>query len=377
MKLTKIIGFCIISLSLLTDLNASRVKKDLVESSENKIIELLEKKIVLVDKLITEAKIYKAETDPLMQKNFYNTKSIFVTGTTKRSKEIFTNGKNQGEEEKAKPSQKGVFSFSTTKKLKFDNLHLKRDIFSIPMKRKDMIETSFYNNINFSYILTQTMKKKVKRSYKKKVETLFNSSYKNKLATPTKKLFEKYLEAMALLSSDEIAKELVKLEVTDKKHFWELSSRIFLFKFNLNSRDDSFKKRVYESSQFLKETFEKLEARENINLSTASNYYSKQIDKNLKCIETAKEVKYKGKICINAIDVEQEKFFNYGTFETKEHNFLAHNQETFKELEKLDEELEQTTKKYFKYLTTKVKEQESSKDLESKRAKPLNIEGGL
>lgn len=377
MKLTKIIGFCIISLSLLTELNASRVKKDLVESSENEIIELLEKKIALVDKLITEAKIYKKETDPLIQKNFYNTPSIFVTGSSKRSKDIFTNGKNQGKIEKAKPSQKGAFAFSTTKGINFDNLRLKRDIFTIPMQRKNVVDSSFKSNMNFSYILNSTLRKKVRRSYKKKVDKLFNSAYKEKLETPITKLFEKYIEAISLLSSDEIAKELVKLKITDKKYFWEISSRVFLFKFDLNSRDDSFKKRVYTSSQFLDETFKKLEARENIILTTPSKYYDKKISKNLKCIETAKEVKYKGEICINNIEVDQDKYFDYGIFETKEDNFVLENQDIFDSLEKLDKELEKSTKKYVKHLLVKVKEIDTSKTFETKKTEPLNIEGGL
>jgi hypothetical protein len=377
MKLKKVIGFCIISLAMLSEANASRIKKDLLTLKENEIVELLEKKIVLVDKLITEAKIYKKETDPLIKKNFYNTASIFVTGSSKRSKDIFTNGKNQGKIEKAKPSQKGAFAFSTTKGINFDNSRFKRDIFTIPMQRKKVVDSSFKSNMNFSHILNSTLRKKVRRNYKKKVDNLFNSAYKEKLETPIRKLFEKYIEAISLLSSDEIAKELVKLKITDKKYFWEIYSRIFFFEFNLNSRDDSFKKRVYESSQFLDDTFKKLEARENITLTTPSKYYDKKISKNLKCIETAKEVKYKGKICINNIEVDQDKYFDYGTFETKENNFVLENQEIFEALVKLDKELEKSAREYVKHLLVKAKDIEIKETTKQKGNEALNIEGGL
>lgn len=231
MKLTKIIGFCIISLSLVTDLNASRVKKDLLTLKENEIIELLEKKIALIDKLIIEAKIYKQEKDPLIQKNFYNTPSIFVTKASKRRDIIATHTKNQGEVEKAKPSKDGAFAFSTTKGINFDNYELKRDIFNIPMRRKDVIEASFKSSINFSSVLNRTLKRNVRKSYKKEVDDLFLSAYTEKLEKPITTLFEKYLTAIALLSSDEIAKELDKLKITSKRTSWDISSRIFLFKF--------------------------------------------------------------------------------------------------------------------------------------------------
>lgn len=363
---------------MLTNAQADRIKKDLLSSKENEIVKLLEKKIALVDKLIIEAKIYKKETDPLIKKNFYNTASIFVTGTTKRSKNIFTNGKNEGEIKKAKPSQKGAFAFSTRKGINFDNLRLKREIFTIPMQRKNIVETSFENNINFSYVLNRTLNKKVRRSYRKKVNNLLNSAYKEKLEMPINKLFEKYVEIISLLSSDKIAKELETLKVTDKKYFWDISSRIFLFELDIkNKRDDSYKKRVYESSQFLDDTFKKLQSRENISLTTPSKYYDKKIDKNLRCIETATEVKYKGKICINSIDVDQDKFFDYGTFETKEDNFVLENQEIFKSLVKLDKELQKSSNEYIKYLLVKAKDTEIKKTTTQKGNEALNIEGGL
>lgn len=112
-------------------------------------------------------------------------------------------------------------------------------------------------------------------------------------------------------------------------------------------------------------------------LTTPSKYYDRKIDKNLRCIQTAKEIKYKGKICINDIEVDQDKFFNYGTFETREYNFILENQTIFSSLKKLDKELNKSANQYVKYLLVKVKEMETTKAFEEKRNKPLNVEGGL
>lgn len=51
---------------------ASRIKKDLFESKEAEIISLLDQKLETLDTLIAEAKVYKSETDPLIQDSFFN-----------------------------------------------------------------------------------------------------------------------------------------------------------------------------------------------------------------------------------------------------------------------------------------------------------------
>jgi ribosomal protein L4 len=90
-----------------------------------------------------------------------------------------------------------------------------------------------------------------------------------------------------------------------------------------------------------------------------------------------KKVKYKGKICINNIEVDQDKYFDYGTFETKENNFVLENQKIFESLEKLDKELKKSAREYVKHLLVKAKDIEIKETTRQKGNEALNIEGGL
>jgi len=90
MKPSKLILLTILTIFITIDLSASRTKKNLLPKQEEEIVSLLKEKISILDKLIIEAKIYKNETDPLIEKDFYNLPSGFVSKYSRSQSSIAT-----------------------------------------------------------------------------------------------------------------------------------------------------------------------------------------------------------------------------------------------------------------------------------------------
>ena len=185
----------------------------------------------------------------------------------------------------------------------------------------------------------------------------------------TAELLHKYEEFIALLSKNEVKRDIDKLIQTGKVEGWSIYTQMYLFKFSLNS-GKSMKKKIYDLSIIIDDTINELHSREEINLTSTPEYYGhKRIDKSFRCLETGKEIKYKGRICINSIDVDNDIYFKYGTFETRENNFLQKNKEYLGSLVTLDKKLQKVSRDYMKFLILELTSP-------SKKTK-INLEGGL
>ena len=392
MKLLKILLLIFIT----TNLHASRIKQDLLSSKEDEITVLLKKKIANLDKLITEAKIYKSEKDPLIQKDFAGKPNIFFTKASHQDKYIKTGTDNKTPKKRSNEKKKtsGHKRLPTSNKMGLSSLtalyaNKQRDIFNISMKDKTFnmrthfrdikLErktfTEFTNSINFLHLLknglSQGMQSLDNKEYQQKTTDILEKSYETNYKSLTNEILKKYIDLISLLSNNDTSKDLNKISLDSYTKAWSIYSQVFLFEFNL--KEDKFlKKKTYDLSLKLNTTFKKAQNKKEINSTPVPSYYNSYIDRNLRCIETAKNIKYKGRICINPIDVDQDIYFNYGVFETRENNFLNRNSEYFTSIVRIDTSLEISSKEYAKLLIVKVSSP-SPKDLED----DINLEGGL
>ena len=379
MKPSKLILLTILTILITTNLNASRIKKDLLPNQENEIVVLLKEKIVIVDKLIIEAKIYKNEKDPLIEKSWFNTPSLFVsqakdnsqyiqTGITSSS--VFRNGKFYGI---LGMTRKHPFKYRVSRpRIGLYNPSEQRKILNIDMTRKYDATTSFSNNINYLHILVDVTEDNLvplqNKEQKEEIIQIIDHTTDTKFQPLITELLQKYAELISLLSDNDISKNINKMIKSNTVERWNVHSRMFVFKLNLKM-DKFYKKKRYDSSVIIHDIFEKLYTGEYINLTKAPVYYGKKIDKKLRCLETAKHIKYKSRICINPIDVDKDKYFKNGVFETRENNFIHQNAEHFKTLISLDAELREAGIKYIEFLILKVTSPTKKSE--------INLRGGL
>ena len=345
----------IVTILLTFEANASRVKKDLLSSKENEIVVLLKDKIAILDKLIIEAKIYKNEKDPLVNKDFFGTANAFVTKFNNRHKQVQTDTDNS-----AKPTTNERRRLPTSNRIGTPRAFKKyqeRDIFNIKMRKKDDIKISSFNNIHFAYLLKDEANKYfaiyINRQYKKDSIKILDKIYSEKFESVTNKLFKKYSELISLLSLNNINKDLDNMIAKSSIKMWNIQSTLTVFGHYIE-QDSFFSKKTYDLSIKLYDILENLNNNAEIKFSHVPSYYDEKIDKDSKCIETSKNIKYKGRICINPIDVDKDIYFKYGTFETKENNFLHTNKKYFNSLMELDTRLQKTSQEYIKFVVIKV-----------------------
>ena len=378
MHFRKLILF-ISSIVLLTvDIHASRIKKDLLLEQEEKIVALLKEKITILDKLIIEAQTYKRETDPLIQESFLNTPNLFYTQSKKDAISIRT-GSASSVVYNRKGEVYGVLNGTIRDTFKFElkrprigESTYEREIFNIKMKSNLTATTSFSNQLNLYTILGNVIKEEVQglrnTEYMKEILIRLDNIYEGKFQSMNIELMRKYFKFISLISSNDISshsKAMIILESIDK---WHVHSRMFTFVFSLR-KDKLYKKKTYDLSQVLNDTFNRLHKKESINLSKTPEYYDRKINKDLKCIETAQDLKYKGRICINDIDVDKDIYFKYGTFESRENNFIQSNKEHFKSLIALDDKLKKSSQDYVEFVILKVSSPTKKTE--------INLEGGL
>jgi len=374
MKLSKIFLIFIFTILMAVDLNASRIKKDLLSQQEGEITSLLKEKITIVDNLIEEAKIYQNEKDPIIEKDFYNRVSGLVTQVNKRRGVIQTN--NDTSSLVKKPKKKGYLGISSNKigapSSSFYSPNKDRDILGIKMSKRDHITTSYSNNINYVHILGNKMIKGM--SYKtnisrKEFAKMIEKNLEKEIQPLTTELLEKYIQLIKLLSKNDINRVLTKLVKNNKAQSWTFYTKAFLFRFSSNMGHLN-KKKTYNLSLMLDDTFKKLSSREEIDITSVPSYYEdRRIKNDFQCLESAEAIKYKGRICINPIDVDKDNYFKIGVFETRENNFLQSNRESFNTLKILDKKLEKASQDYIDYLILKLNTPE--------QATQIDLSGGL
>lgn len=374
MKISKIFVICIFTILMAVDLNASRIKKDLLSQQEGEITSLLKEKITIVDNLIEEAKIYQNEKDPIIEKDFYNRVSGLVTQANKRRGVIQTN--NDTSSLVKKPKKKGYLGISSNiigaPSSSFYSSNKDRDILGIKMSKRDHITTSYSNNINYVHILGNKMIKGM--NYKTKISRkefakMIEKNLEKEIQPLTTELLEKYIQLIKLLSKNDINRVLDKLVKSDKAQSWTIYTKAFLFRFSSNMGHLN-KKKTYNLSLMLDDTFKKLSSHEEIDLTPVPSYYEdRRINNDFQCLESAKDIKYKGRICINPIDIDKDKYFKIGVFETRENNFLQANRESFNSLKTLDKKLVKASKNYIDFLVLKLNTPE--------QATQINLSGGL
>ncbi len=353
------------------DINASRIKKDLLSSKEDEIIVLLKEKVEILDRLIAEAKIYKNEKDPLIQKDFFGLPNVFATKFNSRQKYIYTSTDSSLLVPKKK--SKGYLGISSNKISSARHSSFQeRDIFNIKMRKKSNRKTAFPNNINFLSLLekealkgTKTLRNKI---YKKEIVHSLDDLYSKKFQSLANEISKKYLELISLLSANDFSKKLNKMVASNSVKGWSVYSEMFNFEFSLK-RDKLLKKKTYDLSIVLHDTFEHLHSKKEIKLTGIPAYYDKEGDKDLRCIETAKNIKYKGRICINPIDVDKDIYFENGTFETRENNFLQTNKTYLSTLKELDDKLKSISREYIKFIILKISSPTEKRE--------INLDGGL
>jgi len=373
MYLIKIISLLIISTLLLTTLNASRTKENLIPNKEQEIIHLLQDKIKVLDRLIVEAKIYKTEYDPVIKKDFYNSYSAFVTKSVSNSEYINTNTDNTSSKKK---NSTGYLNISSNKigvpKTQFDSMENKRDILGIKMQLKRTSKTLYSSNMNFIHILEKKFKKGLKsvenKAHKKEILKIVDETYENKFESLSERIHTKHIKLISLLSVNGIGRTFSEMMDDDSKFKWAISSKIVIFEFYIKA-GKFYKKKIHNSSIDLDNTFEDLLKKEAISPTDKPNYYEKDVSYNLRCLQTSKDVKYKGRICINYINVDKDRYFESGVFETRENNFLQVNKRLFNSLKELDTELKKSSQDYIKYLILKMNT--PAKKIE------INLEDGL
>ncbi len=354
--------------------NASRIKKDLLPSKEQEIITLLQEKIKTLDRLIQEAKIYSQEEDPLVKNNFYNNKSGFVTKSSNRSPFIETNTYTTDKTKKKK--RKGYLSSSGNKmsvpRQTFVSKSNKRDILGITMQMKDHSKVSYRSYRDFFQLMEKEVKKGIRnlhnKSQRKTFSNLIDETYEKKFEILSNSIKSKYAKVISLLSTNRDSSKFNSILNDKRKAEWIISAKMVLFAFDLQ-RDSFYKKKLYNLSIALDETFKDLQNNEGIKSVNRPNYYERKIDRNLRCLETGKAIKYKGRICINYIDVDKDRYFKKGVFETRENNFLQKNRRVFRSLEQQDKELKKASQEYIKFLIIKI-------STPAKKRK-INLENGL
>jgi len=378
MNFSHILFLYIATLLIVTNSHASRIKKDLLSSKENEILTLVKEKTTILDKLIIEAKIYESEKDPLIEKSFLSTPNLFYTHTKKDAKSVRTGDASsivynrRGEIHGIRNGSIREKFQSELRKPRIGEEYYKRNIFNIKIKSKLHSTTTFSNHLNLYSILENDIKNDVLRirnkSQREEIVHLLDNAYESKLQASNIELMEKYFHFISLISSNDISsssKTMIALESVNK---WYANARMFTFVFDLR-RDKFYKKKTYDLSVVLNDTFNTLHEKESITLTQIPEYYDRKISKDFTCIETAQEIKYKGKICINPIDVDKDVYFKYGTFESRENNFIQTNQEYFKSLISLDDKLKKASKEYVEFVILKI----SSPTQKSE----INLEGGL
>ncbi len=378
MKLSKIILLCIITVVMTVDINASRTKKDLLLSKEEAIAVLLKEKITILDKLIIEAKIYKKESDPLIKKSFFNTPNLFLTDI--QNSKVLTNSSSlirnrRGRVEFVSDYAKlGKFSFRLRKSSDADlQGMLYRDILNIKMRQKFHSTVSFSNNINFIYLLSSRGVfgfNRINETQKKEFAQRLGNAYDVNFQSLADELLQKYHKLISLLSENDLSKKFGnKMGKENPISGWSVNSRMFVFELYLDRGERLTKKKKYDKSAVLNDTFENLLTKKEIELAKIPDYYDKKINRDMKCLETSKNVKYKGRICIDPIDVDKDIYFKEGTFESRENNFIQINGEYFKSLVDLDKQLRKSFKEYVKFLILKASSITKTKE--------INLEEGL
>ena len=369
MKLSKGIWLCIVIVLTSVNSNASRIKQDLLSPKEDEIIILLKKKIVVLDKLIVEAKIYQDEKDPLIQKDFFNLPNGFATKAYSRQKAIGTNTDSSLLVPKKKSSRLG--GSNKIGGLSRHKSFVERDILNIKMRKKSENKISFHHRVNYRYVLDYKLIPVLRQErmfkYKKKIKQILDDVYVNKFESLSSELLNKYLELITILSANEFNTKL-RMILENRVKEWSIGSLMTEFEFSLKE-DELLQKKTYDLSMILNEHFESLHKKESISLTGIPSYYDKTIDKNLRCLETSTVIQYKGRICINPIDVDTDIYFKYGILETRENNFLQKNKVSFNALMALDQELFKASEAYIKFALVKV----STPTIKTE----INLEGGL
>lgn len=386
MKLSKILQLCLGALLLTNFIYASRIKSDLLESKEKEIMKLLNKKLSLVDELLVEAQIYKAENDPLIEKDFFGAKCCFVTKAvennsylqTGSSSSVVTRRENRsailGSVQEQKFRQR-LYRRRAELYRKKDS----RDIFGIEMERVYDISTTFSNNMNYIYLLGYEMEDEI--DFKKGIpkEALVQTIDRNiakEIQPLTTRLLKKYGEVVQTLSDNNIERPLRNMIKKDTLERWVVHTRMFSFGKNIR-RDENFKKNRYQYSLALQHAFEELSHRKEIKVTPIPNYYDKKLNKNLKCLETSENIKYKGRICLNPIDTDNDVYFDYGTFESREYNFILLNQEKIKSLISLDAKLKKASREYIQFILSQLSQKESKQKGFLNSSNKISLDGGL
>ena len=365
MKTVKLLLSLLILATIQT--NASRTKKNLLKNQEQEIISLLEKKEKVLDTLIKEAQIYSQETDPLIKKDFYGADSGFFTTSLDSSIFIETNMHNP---KTVKPKEKSK-KLPTSNKMgvpmqTFVSKANKRDILGIAMQMVAQSTTTFRSHRNFLNLIDmqakQSMKELNSKTQKKELSNEVDTIYETKFKTVSESVKAKYSQLITLLSSNSESEKFNPLLSNEHKSEWIISSKIVLFAFDLQ-KDDFYQKKLYNLSMSLDGTFESLQAKKSIKSTDRPYYYNRKIHKK-KCLESSAEIKYKGRICINYIDVGNNNFFKKGTFETRENNFLQRNAKYFKSLVDLDRRIKNASKEYLKFEIIKISTASLTKEID-------------
>lgn len=384
MKLSKLILLTILTFLFITQAHASRTKKNLLSNQEAEIVSLLKEKISIVDKLIKEARIYKNESDPLVQKDFYNAHTGFVTKYSKRDGQfISTDTDTSSLIKKEKP--KGLRSSNKIGVPNMFNTKKGRDIFNINMRISGSLNReSFYNQINYLFTLsyayrnTRTHGKNFTKSDLLDVVEKNISPNIQPLAT---ELLEKYIKLMYHLSQNPVREYFIQTQRTDSLskvlktapiRKWSIYAEALKFKFALDKSNPHYNKKNYDLSKVFNEYFDTVASKQNMYLTTLPSYFDKrELSKEIKCIETAKDIKYKGRICINKINVDKDIYFDYGIFETRESNFLQQNKAYIESLNEIHKKLATASNNYIKYFVMELNSPTPSS------TDTINLEGGI
>ena len=353
--------------------NASRTKANLIPAKEKEIIHLLKNKIKVLDKLIKEAKIYKNEKDPLIKKDFFQIENAFVTKGNQYNEYIQTNIENPAKKPKRTTGHipLGSNKIGIPRTDMYNPINT-RDILGIKMKIKDESKISFSSHINYLHQLENRFKTAIrkihKKTQKKELAKILNTTYEKNFKALNIEVLEKYYKLRVLLSHNNITTTLNDSIDSYKAKSWSISSRMFIFEFDLKE-DEFYKKNYYKLSIELDNTFRDLLKKEAINPTTRPAYYENKVFYILRCLETNKPIKYKSRICINNIDTDKDEYFTDGVFETRENNFLQVNKKSFNYLSKIDKALRESSQDYIKYLILKM-------NTPTKKTE-INLEDGL
>lgn len=386
MKLSKLLLLTLGALLLTNVTYASRTKSDLLPSKEKEIIKLLHEKLTLVDELLTEAQIYKAEKDPLIEKDFFGKKGCFVTKAvennaylqTGSSSSVITRRENRSAILGSTQEQKFKQRLDSPRSEPYRKID-SRDIFGIEMQRVYDIDTAFSSNMNYIYLLGYEMENETdfKRGIPKEALVKTIDTHVAKEIQPlTTRLLKTYAEVVQTLSDNNIERPLRGMIKKDTLERWVVHARMFAFGKYIK-KDENFKKNRYQYSLALQHAFEDLSHRKAIKVTPIPTYYDKKLNKNLKCLETSAYIKYKGRICLNPIDTDKDVYFDYGTFETREYNFILQNQERIQSLLTLDNKLKKASREYIKLILSQLSQKESKQKGFLNSSNKISLDGGL